>query len=105
MLTRASRLTPTAGPFTLALNTHMHEQSSTEVVYSYYLVNSHSYTVIERLWNYVQSTHDHMYMYKTRLASTHTAWIIQMPCDRLESLFLLQFASYVTRTSEPKFYQ
>ena len=67
---------------------------------SYYLLESTSYSTIERVWNYVQSTHDHMYMYKARISSTSTAWVIQMPCDRLETMFLLQFSSYVTSIHE-----
>lgn len=71
---------------------------------SYYLVETASYTDIQRLWDYVESTREHMLMYKTRLASSHVAWVIEMPKDRLESLFLLQFAHLVTSIARPNYY-
>ena len=71
---------------------------------SYYMLESTSNDVLNRIWNYVESTHSHMLMYKTRISSSNTAWVIEMPKDKMESYFLLQFSSYVTSISKPNYY-
>jgi hypothetical protein len=71
---------------------------------SYYVIESSSYDVVNRIWNYVESTHSHMLMYKTRISASNTQWVIEMPKDRLESYFLLQFSKYVSSIAKPNYY-
>ena len=78
--------------------------SSERANLSYYMLESTSNDVLNRIWNYVESTHSHMLMYKTRISSSNTAWVIEMPKDKMESYFLLQFSSYVTSISKPNYY-
>ena len=51
----------------------------------------------ERLWTYTQYQSRDFYMYRTRLSRNNLVWVIEVPRDRRESLFLLQFAQYVDR--------
>jgi hypothetical protein len=71
---------------------------------SYYMLESTSNDVLNRIWNYVESTNSHMLMYKTRISASNTTWVIEMPKDKMESYFLLQFSSYVTSISKPNYY-
>ena len=71
---------------------------------AYYLIESSKDNIIERVWDYVQSTRDHMYMYKTRLSAGTIVWVVEMPRDSLESMFLLQFSNYVSSITRPGYY-
>ena len=71
---------------------------------TYYMLESSSNDVLNRIWDWVQSTHDELIMYKTRVSSSTTAWIIECPTNKMQSFFLLQFSRYVSEISRPTYY-
>lgn len=68
----------------------------------YYLLNNSNH--LESVWAWVQSHGDPCYMYKTRLTAGTSGWVIEVPKDRRQTLFLIHWASAVEAISRPCFY-
>ena len=64
-----------------------------------YAVKGYNPTVRDRLWHYTQYESKDIHMYRTRLSRSTLAWVIEIPKDKRETLFLLQFADYVYKIS------
>lgn len=66
-----------------------------------YAVDSRDPQVIERIWQYTQysGTGVNMPMYRARIARAHVAWCVEINDAQIMTMFLLQFAPYVSMIS------
>lgn len=71
----------------------------------YYLIESHRWDQLERVWAWCSSTPcEHVLMYKTRLNASTTGWIVDCPDDGYLSIFLIHFSNLVTEIARPNYY-
>ena len=59
-----------------------------------YTINDADY--IESIWDFVQLRPE-CTMYKTRLTRSHIAWVVDLPNERLDVRFLLEYSNVVSR--------
>ena len=62
-----------------------------------YALRGYDPNLRDRLWLYTQHQSRDFHMYRTRLSRSTIVWVVEVPRDRRETLFLLQFAEYVDR--------
>ena len=67
----------------------------------YYLIESSDYDLINRIWFYAWGQEPDIIMYKTRITISHTGWVVECTNTKYESMFLLQFGSYVNQIGAP----
>ena len=70
----------------------------------YYLIETHNYDHINRMWDWCQFQGRDIPMYKTRISKGSTAWVVECPTDRVQTAFLLNFAHWVCPISAPRIY-
>lgn len=68
---------------------------------TYYLVESNDYGTINRIWDWCQYSGRDIPMYKTRISKGSTGWVVECPTDKIQSMFLLNFAQWVTSINPP----
>lgn len=68
---------------------------------NYYLIESSDYDKINRIWDYCQNGSKDIPMYKTRLTPSLTGWVVELPTDKTQTAFLLNFAHLVTLVGKP----
>ena len=66
---------------------------------NYYLIESPQN--LERIWHYCNYEGKDIPMYKTRVTSSSTGWIVELSDSPIQTAFLLNFAQYVTKISTP----
>ena len=68
---------------------------------NYYLISAPS-SIIERIWHYCNYQGHSIVMYRTRISFSHVGWVVEFDdSDPLQSLFLLQWSSWVSAIAEP----
>lgn len=65
------------------------------------MLDCHDYPTLNRIWDYVQSGHNGLDMYKCRITPTIVSWVVECPRSKYESMFLLQFGNYVSKINKP----
>ena len=79
--------------------------SMERAISNYYLIESSDYTIINRVCDYCNYQGKNIPMYKTRLTTTSTGWVVELPIDsKTTTAFLLNFSHIVTLITRP-FYQ
>lgn len=70
----------------------------------YYAIETTNWDHIDRMWMWCQFSGRNLPMYKTRLSASHTAWIVEVPASSVQSMFLLNFSSWVSLIKKPNYY-
>ena len=68
---------------------------------NYFLVETSDYDNINRIWDYCQFQGRDIPMYKTRITMSQTGWVVELPDDKTQTAFLLNFANWVTKVGKP----
>lgn len=68
---------------------------------SYFLIESSDYSKINRVWDYCNYQGRNLSMYRTRLSPSSTGWVVELPDDKTQTAFLLNFAQFVTKVGKP----
>ena len=64
---------------------------------SLYMITTRDYRAIDRIWYYTQYQALDIPMYKSRISSSTTAWVVELDLNSSKSsMFLLQFGDLVT---------
>lgn len=62
-----------------------------------YMISTSDYDTINRIWFYTQYQSLDIPMYKSRISSSTTAWVVELDSsNKQSSMFLLNFSSFVT---------
>jgi len=69
----------------------------------YYTIDTSNYDHINRIWTWCQYSGRDIPMYKTRLGFGVIAWVCAVPDSSVESLFLLNFSSWVSPIKKPSY--
>ena len=68
----------------------------------YYHVNTQDYDNINRIWAWCQYMGRDIPMYRTRISAGYIGWVVECPDAPIQSMFLLNFSSWVTEIREPR---
>lgn len=68
---------------------------------NYYLIETLDYTKINRIWDWCNYQGRTIAMYKTRLTVSSTGWVVELPNNKVQTAFLLNFGHYVTKVGRP----
>jgi hypothetical protein len=68
----------------------------------HYIIETHDYAHINRVWDWCQYSGRDIPMYKTRVSAGHIAWVVELdPTDKSSTFFLLNFSHLVTAITAP----
>ena len=68
---------------------------------NYFLIETYDYSKINRIWDYCNYQGRNIPMYKTRITMSQTGWVVELPDDKTQTAFLLNFANWVTKVGKP----
>lgn len=69
----------------------------------YYTISTADLDHINRVWDWCQYSGRSIPMYKTRLGLGVIAWVCEVPCNKVQTLFLLNFSQWVAEVKKPSY--
>lgn len=67
-----------------------------------YLIETHDYAHINRIWDHCQYQGRDIPMYRTRIAQGLVSWVVELNDDKYATRFLLEFSHWVTRIADQR---